>query len=210
MQAHERFVDFQRLMASAGPVQAGSIRAQLARSVVEGQRGAVAIVVAIFVVLRMILLAFVVDRGRVYVTQSQLQNGVDAASLAGAQAFCGGSGDPTTIAVNTGRRMGSPWIPTRVVVQRGTMSYINVPASTTVDLFFGPFVNTETVAVASQATAARSCIVNYRFVADTDVVFTGNSTDLRQVGIYAGECFYSTVPRINSEWSLSARSRPIR
>lgn len=157
-----------------------------------GDRGAVAIVVAIFSILAMILLAFVVDRGRVYVTQSQLQNAVDSAALAGAQAFCGGGGDPTTIAVNYAAQNGVVVDPSRVVTQGGTMSYINVPASSTVDLLFGPFVNTETVAVAAQATAARSCLIDYRFVSDTDVVFAGNSSDLRETSIYAGECFYST------------------
>jgi Flp pilus assembly protein TadG len=156
------------------------------------ERGAVAVIVAAFVLLGMVLLAFVVDRGRVYVTQAQLQNAVDSASLAAAQTFCGGGGNTVTTAQAYGTNNNVPINAADVSVQPGTMSYVNVRANTTLNLLFGSFVSTNSAVVAAQATAARSCLINYRFVADTNVVFTGNSSDLRQVGIYAGECFYST------------------
>ena len=51
-------------------------------------RGAVAVIVAVFMIVAMILLAFVVDRGRIYVERAQLQNAVDSAALAAVQETC--------------------------------------------------------------------------------------------------------------------------
>lgn len=155
-----------------------------------GDRGAVAIIVALFMVAAMILLAFVIDRGRIYVARAQLQNAVDAAALAGAQEFCVSGGNASAVASQYALSNGvsNP----AITVQAGTVSYINVRASEPLQLFFGPFASADSATVAAQATASRSCQVIYRFVADTKVEFTGNNTDLRDERIYGGECFSAT------------------
>jgi Flp pilus assembly protein TadG len=153
-------------------------------------RGAIAIIVALFMVAAMILLAFVIDRGRIYVARAQLQNAVDAAALAGAQEFCISGGNASGVASQYAQTNGVP--NPAITVQSGTVSYINVRGSESLQLFFGPFASAESATVAAQATASRSCQVIYRFVADTEVEFTGNNTDLRDERIYGGECFSAT------------------
>ena len=51
----------------------------------DNERGAIAVVVALFMLIFMVLLAFVVDFGRIYSTQAQLQNAADSAALAAAR-----------------------------------------------------------------------------------------------------------------------------
>ena len=145
--------------------------------------------VAIFVILGLILLAFVVDRGRVYATQSQMQNAVDAAALAGAQEFCVG-GNAAQVAVNYAGSNGLA--PGTVLVDDdgtlGDVRFINVRASQVVDMLFGSFVGTPKVAVAVQATAQRTCLSEYQFVADNDFNFNGSGATVGG-GIFAGKCF---------------------
>ena len=47
--------------------------------------GAVAPIIGLFIVIFMILLAFAVDLGRLYIVKNELQNTADAAALAGAR-----------------------------------------------------------------------------------------------------------------------------
>jgi Flp pilus assembly protein TadG len=153
----------------------------------------VAIIVALFAITAMILLAFVVDRGRIYVKQTQLQNAVDAAALAAAQDICMGAGyDPPErakeYAVSNGVASRAnvtvspdPWVETSA---EGT---VNVRASETLPMAFGAFVNVPAVTVATQATVQRTCIVFYNIVAKRTVVFSG--TNQTGGSIYAGECF---------------------
>lgn len=130
-------------------------------------RGAVAIIVAVFAIVAMILLAFVVDRGRIYTTRASLQNAVDAAALAAAQAFCGGTGDPVAIAQQYGTLNGETVEAPRVAISPGSTSYVNVQASRTVDLVFGAFTGAEAAGVAAQATALKACNAGYAIFAGT-------------------------------------------
>ncbi len=127
----------------------------------DSDKGAVLIVVVGFVVVAMILLAFVVDRGRLYIVRSQMQSAVDAAALAGAQTFCGGTGDAKTVAVSYGAQNGVTIDPNKITVITGTTSFITVRASQTVDLAFGAFADTPRVAIGSLATAEKNCSVGY-------------------------------------------------
>lgn len=127
----------------------------------EKDRGAVAIVVVLFVLIAMILLAFVIDRGRIYVARAELQNAVDSAALAAAQTFCGGTGDPFTIAQQYAAANNAPVDPAQVVISTGSSSYVNVQASRPLAMAFAPFADTENVAVAAQATAVKSCNNGY-------------------------------------------------
>lgn len=153
-------------------------------------RGAVAVIAAIFIVVAMILIAFVVDRGRIYVVQAQLQNGVDAAALAAGIDICVG-GDAVGTAVSYGVQNGVDIAPEDVVVSPvGRTEYVNVRATTNVDLFFGAFVATPEVSVRAQATVERSCYTKVKMFSITDIDFKGSGT----VGgsMYAGRCFLNT------------------
>jgi Flp pilus assembly protein TadG len=149
-------------------------------------RGAVAIIVAVFVVAAMILLAFVVDRGRIYVVRAQLQNAVDSAVLAGLQEECRSGTNPVAVATSYAASNGAP----SAVVARtadSTSAYINVRATEQVQLFFGPFASADAAVVAAQATGVRLCQITYRIVANSLVNFNGQGSTSGP--IYAGACF---------------------
>lgn len=131
-------------------------------------RGAVAIIVAVFAVAALVLLAFVIDRGRIYSERANLQNAVDSAALAAAQVFCGGTGDPVTIAQQYTALNASLTDLPQVVVSTGNTSYVNVQASRPLELVFGPFAGAEAVGVAAQATASKSCTSGYAVFAGTN------------------------------------------
>lgn len=174
-------------------------------------RGAVAIVVAVFVILGVVLLAFVVDRGRIYLTRSQLQNAVDAGALAGVQQFCLTPANPADTAEALAVRYANDNGAQSVLVDAdsiGSSSYINVRASEVVDMFFGGLVGQEEVAVAAQATASRLCEINYRVVAESLVNFNGQGSTAGP--IYAGACFEGsngTFPVV-SVWTLATEFDP--
>lgn len=155
-------------------------------------RGAVLVIVAVFMVAAMILMAFVLDRGRAYIAQTQLQNAVDAAALAGIQEFCGGTQNPRTVAETYGTANGVT-VDAAAPVVIGYDRYMNVRANQEVSQVFGGFAGVSSVTVAAQATAMRSCRFDYQFVADENIEFTGTDNDLRGTGIFAGQCFSSTA-----------------
>lgn len=152
-----------------------------------GDRGAVAIVVALFVIVSIVLLAFVVDRGRVYVSKAQLQNAVDAAALAGAQEFCISGGNAAAVATAYANANGAPGALV-TVSSVGTSRYLNVRASTNVPAVFSGFIGVQSANVAAQATTTRPCLSRYQFVADQDFDFSGQGANIVG-GIYAGRCF---------------------
>lgn len=170
-----------------------------------------AIVVALFVIVGVVLLAFVVDRGRIYLTQSQLQNAVDAGALAGVQQFCITPTDPADTPEALAVRYANDNGATSVLVDTeavGSSSYINVRANEVVDMFFGGLVGQQEVAVAAQATASRLCEINYRVVAESLVNFNGQGSTAGP--IYAGACFEGsngTFPVV-SVWTLANEFGP--
>lgn len=137
-------------------------------------RGAVAIVVAVFMLVALILLAFVVDRGLTYVSRTQLQSAVDAAALAGAQELCattgdGGAASATTQAVLFADHNGvsvNPSDPDQLtIVTNSRPPFVSVAGSETLNSIFGGFAGVEAVSVAARATAARPCVKGYAFFA---------------------------------------------
>lgn len=171
------------------------------------QRGAVAIIVAVFAVVAMILLAFVVDRGRIYIARGQLQNAVDSAVLAGLQEECRSGTDPAGVATTYAANNGAP----NAVVARTQTSnsaYLNVRATQSVRLLFGPFAGTTDANVAAQATGVRLCQISYKIVADSLVNFNGQGSTAGP--IYAGACFEGsngTFP-IVSVWTAATQFDP--
>lgn len=141
-------------------------------------RGAVAIIVAVFMLVAMVLLAFVIDRGRIYAERAELQNAVDSAALAAAQAFCGGTGDPVAIAQQYATANNVDVASERVVVSTGSTSYVNVQASRVVPMFFGAFADTNDVGVAAQATASKSCAAGYAVFAGAEGFANSGGMDI--------------------------------
>lgn len=157
------------------------------------ERGAVAVVVAIFAVVAMILLAFVIDRGLAYAQRAQLQNSVDAAALAAVQATCASpemsEADIRQVAIDYAWDNGEI-VPTEVIVQDDpaySVTGVSVAAQKSLQTFFGGFAGFEGGTVAARASATRICSADFQFVASTwfemgpDVVVDAN--------LYAGRCF---------------------
>ena len=158
----------------------------------------VAIVVAIFVVLGMVLLAFVVDRGRVYVARAQLQNLVDAAALAGGAVICtSGNAQLTALQyaeLNDVDALEADGVtPTGVVEVTGPVpgdddfSFLNVRTSQEVGFLFGGFTGVSRGAVAAQATTKRNCPQPSSDLL-SDILTNFNRASAAD-NIYAGRCF---------------------
>ena len=170
------------------------LRAVLVLRFRTGDRGAVAIVVAVFAIVAMILLAFVVDRGRIYVLRTQLQNTVDAAALAAVQNTCrtpiAQPGVVRAIAVQYGNLNGVTIDPANVIVQDGpndASTGVSVAAEQSIGSVFGGFAGVGSSTVAARGSATRLCRTNFQFVADADFWFTSNVTV--NAPIFAGRCF---------------------
>jgi Flp pilus assembly protein TadG len=156
--------------------------------------GAVAVLVAGFTVIALVLLAFVVDRGMVYYTQAGLQNAVDAAALAGAHDLCtgtltGAQGVATTYAQ---ANIPTNWNATVNVPLPQKVSgyyYINVRATRPIASFFGGLAGVDGVAVAAQATATADCAKKkqYTIVSGGNITFNGVGNQGATVygGVYA-------------------------
>lgn len=72
------------------------VKQRPAKKPLRQQRGAVAVFVAIFIVALIAVMLLVLDIGRLYYAQRQLENEANLAALAGAQIVSGCSGDATT------------------------------------------------------------------------------------------------------------------
>lgn len=157
-------------------------------------RGAVAIIVAVFTVVAMVLLAFVVDRGLIYTNRAQLQNAVDAAALAAVQETCASTpvsaSSVRAVAVNYGTQNGVTIDPANVIVQDGpsdATTGVSVAAERVVGSFFGGFAGVGDSTVAARGTATRVCRVDFQFIADTSFWYTSNVTV--NSPLFAGRCF---------------------
>lgn len=135
----------------------------------------------------MVMLAFVLDFGRAYFERTRLQSAVDAAALAGAQAFCEGSEDPVAVAVDYAQRNGVTVQRADVTTYPGNTRYISVLANSGLQLLFGPFVGADSIWVSARATASRLCQTKFQFVADNWFQFTSSVSV--QGPIFAGKCF---------------------
>lgn len=175
-------------------------------------QGAVAIIVAVFAIVAMVLLAFVVDRGRIYVQRVQLQNAVDAAALAAVQATCGNPiADPTavrTIATTYALNNGVYVDPINVIVQDGPTdgtTGVSVAATQNVPQIFGGFSGISSSNVAARGTATRLCSKTFRIVANSSATFTGSGSS--GDAIYGGDCF-STGSNSNVQFGTVAVRQP--
>jgi Flp pilus assembly protein TadG len=157
-------------------------------------RGAVAIVVALFTLVAMVLMAFVVDRGFAYVQRTQVQNTADAAALAAAQLLCATPAAGTVaikdVAIQYGTLNGATIASGDIEIfddGYSPESGVSVAVNDVVTNVFGAFVGNGSTAVAARATARRQCTSSYQFVAEIFTNFNGQGT----VGgnIYGGECF---------------------
>jgi Flp pilus assembly protein TadG len=162
------------------------------------------VVVAVFAIVAMILLAFVVDRGRIYVERSQLQNAADAAALAAVQATCQASPNNEAAAKTIAEQylVSNGFVPVsvggvpenfQVIVQDGpndATTGVSVAVERPVPAFFGGFVGVDSSTVAARATALRECLSPFRFVSATSVRFSGGGSDSGR--IYAGKCFLAS------------------
>lgn len=152
-------------------------------------RGAVVIIVALFLLIFLTLVAFVVDFGRVYATNAQLQNAADAAALAaGANLDCQTIGPAAartaaeTYAANNGVPLANQ------VITFPTNNQVTVRANETVTTTFGQLVGVRTIAATADATVTRTCQQRYQFVAEQDFNFNGQGATVGG-GIFAGQCF---------------------
>lgn len=159
-------------------------------------RGAIAIIVAVFAIVAMILLAFVIDRGRIYVQRTQLQNAVDAAALAAVRATCANpiadSSVVRAIAVDYGERNGVTVNEANVIVRDGandTTTGVSVAAEQVIPQFFGGFAGVSQTTVAARGTATRLCRADFQFVATTWLELTASPTV--NANIFGGQCFVS-------------------
>lgn len=167
-------------------------------------RGAVAVVVAVFAVVAMILLAFVVDRGMIYAERAQLQNAADAAALAAVQETCGSAahneGQARTTAVNYLRDNGinlspivvngSLKVPYQVIVQDGPLdgtTGVSVAVEARSASIFGGFAGVQSSTVAARGSATRPCSETFRIIANSSATFTGSGSSVN--GVYGGDCF---------------------
>lgn len=166
-------------------------------------RGAVAVFVALFMVSALILLGFVVDRGRIFVLRSQIQNAADAAALAAAQDLCLDP-DPVTTAKTFARANGFDGGPgptaNSTVIVTGPVAVgsindrnvrLNVQISQPMTMIFGGVTGVPTVQVAAQATVSRKCTNRFQFVTIQSATFNGSNVDLSQSAIWAGNCFWA-------------------
>jgi hypothetical protein len=155
----------------------------------------------------MILLAFVIDRGRIYTQRTQLQNAVDAAALAAVQETCVFPFNATTTQANAKARAVEYGTLNQVPIAAadvlvfddgvGATTGVSVAASSVLNLFFGGFVGTEAVTVAARATATRTCTQTYQYVADNEYNFNGSGTTIAG-NIYAGRCFEGSSGTYNT------------
>lgn len=148
------------------------------------ERGAVAIIVAVFVVVAVLLLALVVDRGRAYVVRAQLQNSVDAAALAGGYELCP-FGNPTSAATTYAQLNGLQVGYFLVDAPQGG-GYVNVRAGEVLPTFFAPFAGTNELSVAAQATAADNCTSSYALYAGT-VSYENSGGNLIKGSVYSAD-----------------------
>lgn len=158
----------------------------------DSERGAVAIVAAVFAVVAMLLLAFAVDRGRIYVARAQLQNAMDAAVLAATSQTCLNKNTDYIrgVAVDYANRNGVTITNADVLVQDGNYTKTGVSAKATqqVSSVFGGFAGVQTTTVAARATALRDCTELFQYVASKDFDFNGSGATVGG-NFYAGECF---------------------
>lgn len=126
----------------------------------ENDRGAVAIVVALFLIVFMLLLAFVVDFGRVYAKEAELQNTADAAALAAAQNLpnttSAGTQVVSYVTSNNTANKSQVSVVSTSYTPLGSPDTVRVVVTEPVSLFFGGFVGRSSITPTATAVAKRN------------------------------------------------------
>jgi len=159
-------------------------RPQPPRRWARDDRGAVAVIVALFMVVFMTLLAFVVDIGMMQTARAKLQNAVDSAALAAAwqlPAACSGTpaASGTSACVTAGSYAVANGVPLSSVTVTSTAgsSTIRVSASENVRLVFAPIIGQNSRTVTATAVATRSGGSGSGFA-----IYAGNQVNLNGGG----------------------------
>lgn len=164
-------------------------------------RGAVAVIVALFMSIFLLLLAFTVDFGRAYATKAQLQSAADSAALAAARDLPLASGSCATnpsatacqVALDYALANGAP--AGEVDVESpygGNGRSIAVEVTQTVPYFLGPLFGLpeQTITARAAAVKASTALGSFAFFTESTLDSAGNPT----VGgdVYAGTSFAIT------------------
>lgn len=118
-------------------------------------RGVVAIIVAVFVVLLLVLTAVAIDTGRWYLEASRVQNAADAAALAGVTSMPTDFALATTNARAASSKNGFPNSGSSAVTafQTGRRSELGVTVTSTIDNVFGGFFGNDSTTISRTAVA---------------------------------------------------------
>ena len=182
-------------------------------------RGAVAVVVALFLLIFIALLAFVVDLGRTYNVQSQLQNSADSAALAAAQNLTStttvGVCDPAAMtpdpvcakAWEYAALNQSPKVDTTVTVS-ANRDEVKVDTRQPVDFVFGRIVGTSGTTANATATAAKVLApgAEYGWYVGGTMTIQGGGTGLYIVGstAYAKDLVWGGNDKKYIQWGLDS------
>lgn len=167
------------------------------RRLATDDRGAVAVLAALFMVVFMVMLAFVVDIGTLQVTRTKLQDAVDAAALAAAPqlpAACAGTppSSGSSACVTAGSYAVSNGVPLAsvTVTSAAGSSSIRVSASQNVRLVFAPIIGQNSRTVTATAVATRATVASgaYGIYSANEWRVDGGGTGLSVSGApaYAG------------------------
>lgn len=166
---------------------------------VRDDRGAVTVIVALFLLIFMTLLAFVVDFGRVYATQAQLQNAADAAALAAARDLpvsSGCAGQPPSSGTTACKVAGDYVLNNgfgradATVTSTAGSDRIAVQVSTTVPFVFGQLVGVSGRTLSARAVASNGGAAGGSFAiyaGDQITINGGGSAGMNVTGaVFAG------------------------
>lgn len=171
-------------------------RPQPARRWAPDDRGAVAVIVALLMGIFLVLLAFVVDFGRVYTTQAQLQNTADAAALAAARDLpvsSGCAGQPPSSGTSACKVAGDYVsgngysLASSTVTSAAGSNQVAVQVTTNVPFVFGQLVGVPGRTISARAAATKTTTggaAGYTIFTEGNLDVTGNFTVTGSV--YAG------------------------
>lgn len=136
---------------------------------VRDERGAVAVMAALFMTVLLAFAALVVDVGYLYLEKSKLRNAVDAAALAGVQELPASPSAAQTTAKAYAEMNGVPQDSVTVEVLSGSRA-IRVSAAKDVNLFFARILGADYARVSASAAAEIGTVSGMRGLAPFGVV----------------------------------------
>lgn len=121
-------------------------------------RGAIAMMVGLLMVVLMGFAAISIDVGRLYAEKRQLQNGADAAALAVAQGGCTSYPGAQSVAQNIAPKNVNDGVATVAPVRFGSAGAVEVTVKTTVSNILAPVLGINTTDVAARSRAVCTAI----------------------------------------------------